>query len=455
MTVLPLLGLLALACRSPGHRPTPSPTLARPGFGDLAVGVVQRLVGPEDDGVVARFYAARQYRTAWVDGPGQVRRALEALDVVGRSAEDGLDPGRYAPDAVREVLARAGDGTESLATVDVRLSELVLAYARDLALGQVDPAAIDSLWRSGNSFDVVAAVAAAVDADAVRGLPDRLRPPHVGYAALRAALARHRSAAPTAVDTAADVAARIALNLERWRWLPRDLGRRHVMVNFAAFDATAVDDGVEALRTRVVAGRRDWPTPIASGQLTVVVANPRWNVPREIAVREILPLIRADSAFLDREGMVAYRGTQRIDPRTVAWAVLSDTAFPYHLVQAPGPRNPLGRVKLVFANPFNVALHDTPARALFAQAERAASHGCVRVERAVDFAMWALDAPGRDSLLLALTAPEERAIAPGRGGPVMVHLVYWTVSVAEAGALQLRDDLYGWDARLARALETQ
>jgi murein L,D-transpeptidase YcbB/YkuD len=350
------------------------------------------------------------------------------------------------------MLVRARGLPESLAAVDVQLSALVLGYARDLAVGQVNPTAVDSLWRSGNTFDVAAAVAAAVDADAVRELPDRLRPPHVGYAALRAALARYPLRSPTVADSGARVARRIALNLERWRWLPRDLGRRHVMVNFAAFEATAVEEGVESLRTRVVAGRRDWPTPIASGQLTGVVANPRWNVPRDIAVQEILPAIRADSGFLDREGMAVYRGTRRIDPRTVAWDSVSDTAFPFSLVQAPGPRNPLGRVKLVFSNPFNVALHDTPSRALFAQSERAASHGCVRLEQAVGLAAWALQPPVRDSLLAALSLSEERVIAPG--GDVMVHLVYWTVWAAEAGALRLRDDVYGWDERLARALFT-
>jgi murein L,D-transpeptidase YcbB/YkuD len=449
-----LLGIAGFGCRSaPRLQPLPTPARFPPlAFDEIATLAVRRLVDTRGDDAVARFYTLRQDRLAWMAEAGAEPRAREALGVVERAGEDGLDPARYATSAVRDSLARVAGVVDSLAAADVRLSELVLAYARDLARGQVDPAAIDSVWRSGNDFDPVAAVAAVLDADAVRELPDRLRPPHVGYAALRAALARSGRRGATPGDSARDVARRIALNLERWRWLPRDLGARHVMVDLAAFEATAVDHGLAVLRTRIVSGRPDWPTPITSGRLTGVVANPRWSVPPEIAVREILPAIRADSGFLDREGMAVYRGTRRIDHRVVAWDAVPDTAFPYRFIQAPGPRNPLGRVKLVFANPFNVALHDTPARSLFAQAERAASHGCVRLERAVDVGTWALEAPARDSLLLALERPEERAIALGDAAAVMVHLAYWTASVGEGGALHLRDDLYGWDERLARAL---
>jgi murein L,D-transpeptidase YcbB/YkuD len=379
--------------------------------------------------------------------------AIAVLDVVARAAEDGLDVERYGIPAVREDLVRAGADLDSLAALDVRVSEVVLAYARDLALGRVDPAGIDSLWTSANTFDPVAVVAGAADSGTVSELPDRLRPPHAGYAALRGALGRYRALADTggAGDSAAARARQIEANLERWRWLPRDLGRRHVMVNFAAFEAAAVEDGALVLRTRVVAGRRDWPTPIVSGPILVIVANPRWNVPREIAAREILPAIRADTAFLTREGMAVYRGARPVDPRSVDWAAVSDTAFPFRLVQAPGPRNPLGRVKLVFASPFNVALHDTPARALFERSERAASHGCVRLERATDLAMWVAGSERREALPAALAAPEERALPVENA--VMVHLVYWTAWAGEDGVLEVRRDLYGWDERLTRALD--
>lgn len=459
VATLSLLGATTLACGlgapipfgTPNPAPAASPAPARAARGESLADDVQRLVAPLDAEWVRRFYARRGFHAAWVDGAGRTSLALDLLDLIERAGEDGLDAERYETDDAREMLSaaqRAGpDAAEALAMADILVTEVALAWARDLSLGRVDPATIDALWRSGNAFDPVSAVGDAADSGTVHDLADRLRPPHLGYSALRVALARSRAAYG---DSAEPWARRIELNLERWRWLPRDLGQRYVIVNFAAFEAVAVDGGSEALRTRVVAGRPDWPTPIASGQLASVVANPRWNVPHDIAVEEILPILRRNPAFLRREGITVYRGAREIDPRTISWKAVSDTAFPYRLVQAPGPRNPLGRVKIVFTNPFNVALHDTPARALFDRPERAESHGCVRLERAVDLAAWALGPAGADSLRAALKAPVERALSPG--GPVMVHLVYWTAWVGDGGALRLHEDVYGWDERLERAL---
>jgi murein L,D-transpeptidase YcbB/YkuD len=370
------------------------------------------------------------------------------MSILSHAADDGLESARYDVDGTRDVVTRAAD-PEAVAAADVHVSRVAIRYARDLALGRVRPRDIDVGWTSANSFDPVAALGAALDWGTVASLPDRLRPPHPGYADLRSTLQEYRAQAASSEDSAR--VRLIELNLERWRWLPRDLGRRHILIDVAAFRAVAVDEHTEALQTRIVTGRAGWPTPIVSGQLRAVVANPAWNVPHDIAVQEILPALRRDGGFLAREGMAVYRNRKPVDPQSVEWAAVTDSAFPFRLVQAPGPRNPLGRVKLVFLNPFNVALHDTPSRSLFSHAERAGSHGCIRVEHAVELALWAVGPSRRDALRRALALSDERTLALGE--QVDVHLVYFTAWVGANAELQVRPDIYGWDTRLARALE--
>jgi len=247
----------------------------------------------------------------------------------------------------------------------------------------------------------------------------------------------------------------IELNLERWRWLPRSLGTRYVMVNSAGFALEAVEGDSVVVRARAIAGRPEWPTPLVSGTLTHVVLNPAWHVPRDITRREVLPAVRRDSGYLAREGIRVYTvaDSRPVDPDTVDWAAVADTAPPYRFVQDPRPRNPLGRVKLAFANRFGVALHDTPDPALFRLTARAFSHGCVRIEGATDLTVYALRGTrgwSRDSILSRMAVLRERWITLAE--PMPVHLVYWTAWVTRDGHVEFRDDVYGWDRTLETAI---
>ena len=250
-------------------------------------------------------------------------------------------------------------------------------------------------------------------------------------------------------------ARQLEANLERWRWLPRALGERHIALNTPAFTGDVVERGRAVLSFRAVFGRPDWPTPIVSGVVTHVVLNPSWRVPRDIAVRELLPIVRADPGHLAREGIEVLSVNGRpVDPDSVDWSAVSDATLSFRFVQAPGPRNPLGRVKVEFANPFAAFLHGTIQPELFARLSRAFSHGCVRMEHAIEVAVYLLrDDPAwsRDAILAALQGGGELRVTVPR--PVNVHLVYWTAWVDAGGAVQFRDDVYGWDAKLLEALE--
>ena len=246
----------------------------------------------------------------------------------------------------------------------------------------------------------------------------------------------------------------IALNLERWRWLPRSLGERHIVVNSAAFTLEIVDGGQTVVSMRAIVGRSDRPTPIASARVTDVIFRPVWYVPRTIAARELLPLVQRDLGYLAREGMRVFGDSTtdggEIDPSTIDWIAVTESTFTYQLAQEPGATNPLGGMKLAFWTPFNVFIHDTPLRPLFTERLRAFSHGCIRVEGAADLAAYLLPDWSVDSIQAAMTGGRERRVRLRRSIPL--HLVYWTAWTADDGSVQFRNDAYGWDERLAAAL---
>jgi murein L,D-transpeptidase YcbB/YkuD len=254
----------------------------------------------------------------------------------------------------------------------------------------------------------------------------------------------------------------IELNLERWRWMPRELGDRYIAVNSAAFTLAVVDSGCTTFVAPVIAGRVDWPTPITSGTLTDVAFNPRWNIPRSIAVREVLPLVRRDPGYFAREGIHvmsdATESAVELDPASIPWEYIRGSTFGYRFWQEPGPRNPLGRIRFSVSNGFGVALHDTPNPEPFRLRTRVFSHGCVRVAGAEGLAAYVLRAvPGwgadsEDSVEALVSRAVERHI--GIPQPIPVYLSYWTAWMDESGSVQFRPDVYGWDAELAAALRS-
>jgi L,D-transpeptidase YcbB len=259
--------------------------------------------------------------------------------------------------------------------------------------------------------------------------------------ALKGFQARHGLAVHGRLDAATRAAldvpvedriARIELNLERWRWLPRELGERYVLVNVPAFELHAVDRDRVAERMKIVSGRAgESPTPVFSSGMTTVVFSPWWNVPPGIAAGEIVPAMAKSRGYLRRRGLQMVGGGEDDDPQ---------------FRQPPGPRNPMGAVKFQFPNPFHVYLHDTPNDALFARPRRDLSHGCMRVERPLALARWVLDDPRTWSdgrLQAAMNARVERMVALPETIPV--HVVYFTVWVENDGTPRFLPDVYGHD----------
>jgi murein L,D-transpeptidase YcbB/YkuD len=255
--------------------------------------------------------------------------------------------------------------------------------------------------------------------------------------------------------SAAERVTQIAINLERWRWLPRDLGGRYLLVNVPAFELRVVEDDIPVMKMRAVVGRPYRRTPIFSATMTYLVVSPYWHVPPGIAVRDILPAIKKDPAYLAEQGIRVFEGRgadeQEMDPGTIDWKSLSATRFPYHFRQEPGDRNMLGRLKFMFPNWYNVYLHDTPLRELFSPASRPFSSGCIRIERPFGLADYLLRGDTRwtpEAIAAAASVDRETTISLRQ--PIPVHVLYWT-SWAD-GEIEFRDDVYSRDAALAAAL---
>ncbi len=234
----------------------------------------------------------------------------------------------------------------------------------------------------------------------------------------------------------------IELNLERWRWLPLELGSRYVMVNTPTFELEAFDGGKRALHMRVAAGTRHHPTPIFSAPMTEVVFSPYWNIPPRIAREEWIPEVVRDPEYLRENGLEIVKGDRVLEPREVDWR---DTDL--RLRQRPGAANLLGLVAFRFPNRFDVYLHDTPFDSEFHRAARALSHGCVRLEEPEPLAEWVLrgqDEWTRKRIEEAMHGGVERTVRLEH--PIPVHIVYQTVWVGDDGSVRFAEDLYGHDA---------
>jgi murein L,D-transpeptidase YcbB/YkuD len=257
--------------------------------------------------------------------------------------------------------------------------------------------------------------------------------------------------------TAAERLRQIEVNMERWRWLPRDLGDRYIRVNIAGFELDVFEAGRQVMNMRAITGRDYRRTPVFSDMMTYLVINPYWNVPWNIAVKDKLPLIRENPDYLAQQKMILMSGwgadVVEIDPSTIDWSEVTPKDFVWRLRQDPGPLNALGRIKFMFPNKFNVYLHDTPSRELFEQAVRTFSSGCIRIEHPVDLAEYLLRGYPewtRPAILAAIDKGDERTVRLLE--PIPVYVLYCTAWVDETGEISFRNDVYGRDGVVADAL---
>ena len=250
----------------------------------------------------------------------------------------------------------------------------------------------------------------------------------------------------------------IRANLERARWVLRALKGQQdlIVVNIAGFYLRVVLDGKPVWRTNVITGRTYHKTPVFTEVMRYAVLNPDWVVPRSIIRNEIFPKAKADPSYLTERNFRLVGSNGSVDPQSLDWSAYSPRSFPFRVIQGPGTKNALGRVKFIFPNRYNVYLHDTPSRSLFSKTGRAFSHGCIRVQDPIKLA----------EILLGARAGWDRgridqALASGRQTrvnlkkPLRVAILYWTVDPGLGGTARFYNDVYKRDGALIKALDAE
>lgn len=289
-------------------------------------------------------------------------------------------------------------------------------------------------------------------------------------AALQAAVKRFQSYSGQTQDGIVGEATRAALNvpaaervnqitanMERWRWLPDDLGERHVIVNIPGYSLKALDGGKAVLRMPVIVGAVERPTPVFSHRISHLVFNPTWTIPPTVARNDILPKLLRNPSYLKEHDIKLFdswaAGARQIDSRSVNWRDVGSRITRYRMRQDPGPKNSLGRIKYMFPNELDIYLHDTPARNKFAQAERSLSSGCVRVGDPAALTAFLMDGMEDwpvERRTQVLDAGETKTVWLRQSVPV--HLTYQTVYFDDAGQIHFLGDIYGHDTAFVTAL---
>ena len=349
----------------------------------------------------------------------QVSDANDLLAFIMGIGSEGLNPEDYDP-AGLTLAMRSGDPMALAKAATERFNRV----SSELAFGHVRGADRLSWHIVDKDLDDVRQRQMLEAALATRRVPavlQTLLPTHPQYASLKNALAKADKADTAKVN-------RIRLNMDRWRWLPRDLGERYIIVNVPAFHATLVENGVTRWKQRAIAGATKTPTPQLSAMATGVMLNPWWEVPPSIS-REVA----------GKPGYVAVKGK---DGKVQRWR------------QPPGPANALGQLKFVMYNPHNIYLHDTNARSRFAGRMRALSHGCIRTEHVLDLATELLGDDGGEWTPERIQAAlaSKKSVEAKFVKPLPVYIVYFSSAALNDGQIVNYQDLYGRDAKVLAAL---
>lgn len=325
---------------------------------------------------------------------------------------------------------------------------LFQAIVQDKLMGRAPPLSSDPAWHLAPApFDIEALRNGARASVNLTSLLEQLAPQDLEYLRMREALAALDAGAEKHALIQSQRDALIA-SLERKRWASIPWPVRYLVVDIPFFDARLIDAGRTIDRWNVIVGARRTPTPSFSARVFGVTLNPDWTPPSDIVRNGILPTLRRNP------GAAETMGYHALDASGAAVSVdWRQRPFSHRIVQAPGPRNALGQIKLEMPNPYAVYLHDTPNKALFAQSVRAFSHGCIRVEDPHRLALAVIAAPTLDEAALnAAIATNVNQLLP-LAVPLPIFVLYRTVRLGEDGELQFAADIYGRDRRLVDTIE--
>lgn len=247
----------------------------------------------------------------------------------------------------------------------------------------------------------------------------------------------------------------ILVNLERWRWLPNDLGEQYLLVNIPAYQLFVYENSNDLMfQKKVMVGKTYHRTPVFSEQMQYLDLNPYWTVPYSIASKEILPKLKRNASYLDRNNMALFSGNRKINPYSVDWANVSRSTFRYTIRQNPSAKNALGIVKFMFPNQYNIYLHDTPSKSLFVKTKRAYSHGCIRLEKPLELAEYLLkDNPKWTPNKIKKSIEKGKNKRVHLTKPLPIYILYFTTWVDKEDNLRFQPDVYSRDKAVWQAIK--
>lgn len=479
------------------------------------------------------FYKDRSYQLGWFKNHELVPQASKLIQIINKSAEEGLDPKDYQVVDVNKLIEELKESSkkeelrDSLEKeIDIALSATYFNWASDYYRGLLAP------WESRKADWDIKLNKMKLDLSLKSVLQDSkddnlyFKPNHVEYANLKKALANYREVqraggwpkipagstiqegkasavvpllnkrlagylvkdnATPGTDTALfsknmkaalkqfqslnglavsgrldaktiqvlnipveERIRQIIINMERWRWIPQSFEPNYLIVNIPEFRLHVYEKGQDKMTMKVIVGKELHSTPIFNDKMEHIVLAPYWNIPPGILKNEVVPQVTANPGYLASKDMeVVTAGGTVVDPSTVDWSAAGTSSFKYTVRRKPGPQNDLGNVKFIFPNSMNIYLHDTPGDELFNQSKRDFSHGCVRVERPIDLAVYLLrNVEGWDKSKIEeqIKTGKEKYVALKEKLPV--YLVYFTASADANGQVRFFEDIYQHDKTL-------
>ena len=420
-------------------------------------GIPLRLLAGKE---VRQLYAP-DFAPVWTSPAGPLGTdAADALSLLARATEHGLSPKDYGVprlQALRDSLTRPAPPPQRArqqARLEVYLSDGVLRFMGDLRRGRLHPYSISASEKAaGPAGQPVALLRNGLLRHTAPAAMVAGQPRNREYRSLQQALVRWL-ATPDSLAGSPARYQQVAVNLERWRWEAFAPDSDYVLVNVPAYELQVVAAGVVERRHRVIVGKPATTTPTLSSSIRYFTLAPGWHVPRSIATKEMLPRIRQDVRYLERNNLAVYndRG-QQLNAARINWRMVTTQRFPYTIRQSACCDNALGNIVFRFANPYSVYIHDTPLRQLFDRPKRALSHGCIRLEHPMQLAAYLLS---RENNLARLPTEDECARSPRSRDirlrrPLALHVRYATC-IAENGRLRFLPDIYGRDEVIRRGL---
>ncbi len=410
--------------------------------------------------ILTEFYRNNDYELIWIENNELTPLGGELYSLLTEIENRGLVMDDYHLDEINGLwLSLRQQNVEDidpslLARLELKMTESFFLMAADLAAGQLEQ---DNLERKGipsrlkpELKDILKDIAR--EGEIYPGL-EEIQPQHPHYWRLKEELKTRKEN-----NGQSSHIEEIIINLERWRWLPRDLGDSHILTNQPSFHLEFFEGEEIVIDMKTVVGKPDRPTPDISSRLTHLVLSPRWYIPDSIAKQDHLPNIQDDIDYLDERNFRVYEHDgeryEEVDPEEVEWEELSQNNFPYYLWQDAGPANALGRGIFRFPNEDQIYLHDTPDRHLFEESERAHSSGCIRVEDPMELTYYLLqDQPDWDEDRIQEKIDDRDETQVNLREPVDIYLTYFTVKPdPNAEGIAFYDDLYERNPELKRAL---